>query len=270
MPGEAATDETRALMALLDYYRAIGVDCALDETPHDRFAERLAPPVVEESPPPQEPQRREAPSAPIRAPSAAPVFPQEAIRDAEAIAASARTLQELQEGLKGFEGGRASRARHFLFSSGQPASIMELDYAPGEAEESSGEAFSGPEARLLDAMLAAIGQSQNAYRAYFSPWRPAGGQQLTAHVAAALTPFARRHIELARPRAVLLLGDTAKIMLGVSDAPTKLYARRFELQLGEAKVVAIPAPGLAAMLKASSLKRQAWRALRALDEALRG
>jgi DNA polymerase len=262
-------DTEDALKALLDYYRALGVDCAVDEAPHDRFAELELTPVLDER---AELKLQEAPvpPPPRRAPSAAPVFPQEAIRDAEGIAAAARTLEELCEGLEAFEGGRASRARHFLFSSGRPGALMALDYAPGEAEESSGEAFSGPEARLLDAMLAAIGETRESfYRAYFSPWRPAGGQPLTPHVAAALTPFARRHIELARPKAVLLFGDTAKIMLGVSDAPMKLYARRFDLRLGETNVVAIPAPGLAAMLKTSSLKRQAWRALRAVKQALR-
>ncbi len=257
-----------ALTALLDYYRTLGVDCAVDETPHDRFAERAPTPVSEERADPKQ-EEAPAPLSPPRAP-ATPVFPQEAIRDAEGIAAAARTIEQLREGLEAFEGGRASRARHFLFSSGQPGSIMALDYAPGEAEESSGEAFSGPEARLLNAMLAAIGETRDSfYRAYFTPWRPAGGQPLTPHVAAALTPFARKHIELAKPRAVLLLGDTAKIILGVSDAPMKLYARRFELRFGEADVVAIPAPGLAAMLKTASLKRQAWRALRAVKEAVR-
>ena len=148
---------------------------------------------------------------------------------------------------------------------------MALDYAPGEVEESGGEPFSGDEARLLDAMMAAIKQSRNAvYYAYFSPWRPAGGQKLAPHVAAALAPFARRHIELAKPKALLLLGDSSKILLNSGDSASRLYARRFEMRLGEWSIAAVPAPGLGAMLKTATLKRVAWRALRLLAGELGG
>ncbi|QGM46982.1 uracil-DNA glycosylase family protein [Methylocystis heyeri] len=268
MPG-GALDETQALKALLEYYRAIGVDFALDESPHDRFAQaeyEIAAAEAPESspaPPPPGPVTREAPPRALNV--AAPLTPQAALEEAETIANAAATLEELREGLAGFEGGRASRARHFLFSSGSPAPLMALDYAPGEAEESGGEAFSGAEARLLDAMMAAIGRGRtSAYYAYFSPWRPAGGQPLAPHVTAALAPFALRHIALARPKAVLLLGDTARIVLGGAESPARLYARKFELQAGAETVVAVPAPGLAAMRKTPSLKRHAWRALRTL------
>jgi uracil-DNA glycosylase len=271
MPG-GALDETQALKALLEYYRAIGVDVALDESPHDRYAQAEYPVAAAEAPepspaPPPGPAMREAP--PRASNLAAPPTPQAALEEADRIAGGAQTLEELREGLFGFEAGRASRARHFLFSSGNPAPLMALDYAPGAAEESGGEAFSGAEARLLDAMVTSIGRGRtSAYYAYFSPWRPAGGQQLAPHVAAALAPFALRHIALARPKAVLLLGDTAKFVLGADESAARLYARRFELRAGGETVIGVPAPGLAAMLKTPSLKRHAWRALRTLAQIL--
>ena len=234
--------------------------------PRDRFADS-ARVVAEasaqtEAPPPTPQIRGEKPRA-----AAAPIFPEEAVHAAENIAASAKTLEELREGLAGFDGcGPLSKARHFLFSCGAPGGLMALDYTPGEAEERGGKPFSGDEARLLDAMMAAIFESrETAYYAYFSPWRPAGGQKLAPHVAAALAPFARRHIELARPKALLLLGDeTTKILLGSNDPAPKLYARRFDVQFGRESVAAFPAPGLAVMLRSHALKRPAWRALRAL------
>jgi DNA polymerase len=266
MIAEQTFDEAQALKTLLEYYRACGVDCAVEETPRDRFADsaRIAAKAPErvEAPPPNEPKARAE-----KARAAAPIFPDEAIRSAEDIAASARTLAELREALAAFDGcGPLSNAKHFLFSSGAPGGLMALDYAPGEAEERGGQPFSGDEARLLDAMMAAIGESQEtAYYGYFSPWRPAGGQKLAPHVAAALAPFARRHIELARPKALLLLGDeTTKILLATSEPAPRLYARRFDVQFGEESVAVFPAPGLAAMLRTNALKRTAWRALRAL------
>jgi uracil-DNA glycosylase len=269
-----ALNETQVLKALLEYYRALGVDVALDETPHDRYA-----PVEFAAPPPEEPSEAPPPpaapfshEAPLRSTNlAGPPTPQAALEEAERTARAAATLEQLREGLAGFEGGRVSRARHFLFSSGNPAPLMALDYAPGETEEKGGEAFSGAEARLLDAMMATIGRGRdNSYYAYFSPWRPAGGQPLAPHVGAALAPFALRHIALARPRAVLLLGDTAKFVLGSAESPARLYARKFELRAGAETAVAVPAPGLAAMLKTPSLKRHAWRALRTLAQILEG
>ncbi len=266
MIAEQTLDDAQALKSLLEYYRACGVDCAVEETPRDRFADSArvvakAPERVEAPPPPEPKARAE------KARAAAPIFPDEAVRAAESIAASARTLDELREALAGFDGcGPLSNAKHFLFSAGAPGGLMALDYAPGEAEERGGEPFSGEEARLLDAMMAAIGESrETAYYAYFSPWRPAGGQKLAPHVAAALAPFARRHIELARPKALLLLGDeTTKILLATNEPAPKVYARRFDVQFGGESVAVFPAPGLAAMLRTNALKRAAWRALRAI------
>lgn len=260
-------DERQALLALLDYYRALGVDCALDETPRDRYAESAREPAP--APPPPAPERLRPKPAAGRT-TAPPRAPQEAERAAKAIAAAARSLDELRQGLAAFDaGGSIAKARHFLFAAGVPVELMVLDYAPGETEERSGAPFSGPEARLLGAMLAAIGRSfESAYCAYFSPWRPPGGQRLTPHAAAALAPFARRHIELTRPKVVLLLGDTATSLAPPGGARGSLYAQRFDLRLEEASPVAISAPGLSAMLNIPALKSQAWRALRLAAEVL--
>ncbi|HYA79371.1 MAG TPA: uracil-DNA glycosylase family protein, partial [Methylocystis sp.] len=237
------SDEARELIALLDYYRALGVDCALDETPRDRYAESARAPVAAPASPP--PLRREP--APSRA-LAAPLAPQEAERAARELAAGAATLEDLREVLAHFDGGGAiARARHFLFAAGAPRDLMVLDYAPGEREESGGAPFSGAEARLLSAMLAAIGRNfESAYCAYFCPWRTPGGQKLTPHASAALAPFAKRHIELAQPKALLLLGETAKIILPESGTPANVYAQRFDLRFGGGDVIAVAAPGLSA------------------------
>src|SRR4051812_50134305 len=66
-----------ALESLLDFYAEAGVDCALDEAPHDRFAEAARP----------APAHRPAPPAPEagpgrRAPSPAPPSPARAARGA--------------------------------------------------------------------------------------------------------------------------------------------------------------------------------------------
>ncbi|MBY6241829.1 uracil-DNA glycosylase family protein [Methylosinus sp. Sm6] len=259
------------LAALLDWYVAVGVDIAVDETPHDRFAESAA------SPPPAAPSapRREplavAPT-PARRGAGAPVFPEEAAREAREAAAGAGDLETLRARLADFDGCAQLKAAaaHFLFSAGAPgAPLMTLDFAPGEEDERSGAAFAGKEARLLDNMLKAIGRDRSsAYLAYATPWRPPGARELNAGEAAALQPFLRRHVELAAPKILLLLGDyAARAALGATDV-AKLRGQWFDYDAGAARPRALLAPSLDGLLKTPALKRRAWRELRAVAAAL--
>jgi len=103
MIAEQTFDHAQALKALLEYYRACGVDCAVEETPRDRFADSARGPAKApervEAPPPPEPKARAE-----KARFAAQIFPDEAVRAAENIASSAKTLDELREALAAFEG----------------------------------------------------------------------------------------------------------------------------------------------------------------------
>ena len=268
MDVEADPDERRALLSLLAYYRALGVDCALDPLPHDRFVESKRPPA-----PPPELAR---PSAPVsRTIAAAPLAADEVTAEAQRIAAGARDLEALAHGLAGFDAlGMGRVARHFLFAEGDPSSrVMVMEVAPGEEEERSGAPFCGPEARLLEAILKSIGVARSeAYLAYFAPWRSAGGQAPAPHLAEALTPFARRHIALAKPKVLLLFGDFAWRVLGRDEAFGKMQGRRFDLRLEGAEMAAFVAPGLSSIVKSAALKRSCWKLLRPLAAApgLRG
>jgi uracil-DNA glycosylase len=264
------------LAALVDWYVSIGVDLAVDETPHDRFAESAAAPAraavsaaVPSSLPKSriEPQAREA-----RSLRSAPVFPDEAVRAAREAAAAARTIDELRERLAAFDGcALKATAGHFLFAAGTPgAPLMVLDFSPGEEEERGGEAFVGPEARLLDNMLRAIGRRDRSgvYLAYATPWRPPGARELNAAEVAALLPFLRRHVELAAPRALLVLGDfAARAALGSPDV-ARFRGAWFDYDFGGGTTRALLAPSLASLLKTPIMKRRAWRDLRAVAAAL--
>jgi len=254
-------DEALAWQALLAYYEALGVDCAIDATPHDRFEESAR------RPPPPTPIREPTPAPRVAAP--APFAANELVAAAERIAAGAQSLEALSRGLAEFEGlGAGRRARHFLFADGAAgAPLMVMETQPGEAEERSGASFCGPEARLLEAMLKAIGlKRSDAYLAYFAPWRAPGGQAPVPHVADALAPFARRHIALARPKALLLFGDFSKRLL----PEAALAGRRLDIRFDRAEVAVFVAPSLNRTLKSAALKRSAWKSLRAARACLAG
>lgn len=258
----------KALAALIDWYVESGVDLALDETPHDRYAESARAPA------PREPIVETRETAPQRERSAppTPAAPDEAARAAQRSAAAARDLDDLRARFEGFEHAPfRSMAQHFLLSAGTPgAPVMALDVAPGETEERSGEAFSGPHARLLDNMFAAIGHDRaRAYLAYLSPWRPPGDKTASALEAAILAPFARRHVELARPDILLLFGETpARVMLETSEPFSRLRGKWRDCRCGGHVTRAMVFSSLDAMLKSAALKPAAWRDLRAVAEAL--
>jgi DNA polymerase len=259
-----------SLAALVDWYVSVGVDLAVDDTPHDRFVESAAPPAPAPSPVATStrapvPEKR----APGRAPAA--ISTGEASREAQAAAAGAESLAELAVRLAAFDGcALKATAGHFIFAAGAAgAPLMALDFAPGEEEERSGTAFVGPEARLLDNMLKAIGRDRTSvYLAYATPWRPPGAREPNAGEVAVLHPFLRRHVALAAPKALLILGDyAARAALGSADV-AKLRGQWFDYDCGGAPVRALFMPALVGLLKTPIVKRRVWRDLRALAAVL--
>jgi uracil-DNA glycosylase family 4 len=263
-----------AYLALLDWYVESGVDIALDEAPHDRYAAFAAPPA------PVEIERREpplAPQAPATSPRARPLAPaiaapDDAARAAQEAAAGAGDLADLAVRLAEFPHAPfRDMAQHFLLSTGAAgARLMAFDASPGATEESTGEAFSGLHAKLLDNMLAAIGHNRtNAYLAYVAPWRPPGDRPLTPQEAAIFAPFARRHVELARPDVLLLFGEApARVMLTTNETLAKMRGKPFDVRGGAHSARAFVFSSLDSMLKSPAMKPAAWRDLRAAAEAL--
>ncbi len=270
-------ENANALMALLDWYVQSGVDLALDEAPHDRYADSaraVAASLTEPAesmamlrtlPQPTAAERPRRAAAPIAA-------PEEAIRAAEQEASGARDLDELAARLADFPHAPfRDMAQHFLFGAGAPsARIVAFDAAPGVAEETSGEAFSGLSAKLLDNMLAAIGfDRSSASLAYVSPWRPPGDKPLSPHEAAIFAPFARRRVELARPEVLLLFGEApARVMLATKEPAGRLRGKIHDARCGAHVARALVFSSLEAMLKSAALKPAAWRDLRRVAETL--
>ncbi|MBM3562845.1 MAG: uracil-DNA glycosylase [Alphaproteobacteria bacterium] len=269
-------ENANALMALLDWYVESGVDLALDDAPHDRYADSAragVAPAAELAEPAARPVPPQTPIAERPRAAAAPIAaPDEAIRAAEQAAAGARDLDDLAARLADFPHAPfRAMAQHFLFGAGAvSAQLIAFDAAPGATEEASGESFSGPSAKLLDNMLAAIGLDRSmASLAYVSPWRPPGDRALTPHEAAIFAPFARRRVELVRPEVLLLFGETpTRIMLATNEPVGKLRGKIHEARCGAHVARAFVFSSLEAMLKSSALKPAAWRDLRRAAEAL--
>ncbi len=245
-----------------------GVDLAIDETPHDRFA---APPAPR---PAAAPARSLAPAGrPAARIQPAAAAPDEARRSAGALAASARDLDELRALLEKFDGcALKATATQLVFADGAPnARVMLVGEAPGADEDRIGRPFVGRAGQLLDRMLASIGLDRGkVYIANVVPWRPPGNRAPTLQETAICLPFIRRQIELVAPKLLVCLGgSSASTLLGLKEGITRTRGQWFDYSLDGAVIKALPMLHPAYLLRQPAQKRAAWRDLRTLARAIK-
>ncbi len=283
----------RAAIDILQWYVAMGVDIAVDETPHDRFAEGPG----EEAPPAADPRpalnrSNDADSGaptPIKrglttpAPtfSANPANPanaalatEQAAAAARTLAQSAKTIEELKAALEEFDGcGLKRTASQTVFADGNPqARIMFVGEAPGADEDRRGMPFVGPAGVILDRMLAAIGlDRQNAYITNVVPWRPPGNRTPSSQEIAICLPFLQRHIALVNPDIIVCLGAVpVQTLLGIKEGVTRVRGRWFDLEIENGRKVPTLAtlhPGF--LLHSPGQKKLVWKDLRELAKKLK-
>jgi len=258
------TDQRAAARALLAWYLDAGVDEAVGDRPVDRFANTARQPVA----------LRPQPAARMLA-AAAPPGPDGLIGAARSAASGAETLEQLRDALQAFDGcGLKVTATSTVFADGiAGAPVMIVGEAPGADEDRAGKPFVGVSGQLLDRMLATIGldRRRNVYISNVLPWRPPGNRNPTEGEMAACLPFIRRHIELAAPRVLVLVGGTsAKTLLDRSEGITRLRGRWFDWP-GPAGSPAIPTLATyhpAYLLRSPGQKASAWKDLLALSRRL--
>lgn len=218
------------------------------------------------TPLPPRPAIRPAAPPPRPAPASTPLVAQ----DAKALAASCRTIAELEQAVRVYDGcGLKKTATNTVFADGNPeARLMFVGEAPGADEDRQGKPFVGLSGKLLDRMLQAIGYDRtSAYITNILFWRPPGNRQPTPQEIQQCLPFVVRHIELVRPDVLVLLGGpSAKTILNQTEGILRLRGRWFEYRTDENLPVipAIPTLHPAYLLRSPGQKREAWRDFLAL------
>ena len=276
-------------VALLKLYIEWGADEAIEPTPQSRLG-ATAEPAFAAVPIPV--RRAAAPSpglAEAPTPKAQPASPridlrklgpldQTAIENARDAARNAASLDDLQSALGRFDGiSLRKTATNLVFADGNPAAeVMLVGEAPGADEDRQGKPFVGVSGQLLDRMMAAIGLDRSAfYITNVCFWRPPGNRKPTEAELAAQQPFVLRHIELVKPRVLVLVGgSSAQMLLGTNEGITRLRGRWFDYRSDglEQPIPALPLFHPAYLLRQPELKREAWRDLLKLKgriEALR-
>ena len=246
-------------LATLAWLIEAGADEAIAEMPVNRLNAKAALP---------------SPAAPVSIAPGAVTAPSAAsggdpIGDAQAAAAAANTLVELKAAMEAFEGSALKRgATNTVFADGTPAGrVMFIGEAPGRDEDRIGKPFVGRAGQLLDKMLASIDldRTRNCYITNVINWRPPDNRDPSPEEAAICLPFLRRHIELANPGVIVLLGAVAaRHVMGITEGIMKTRGRWLEYRVGSAMVPVMPTLHPAYLLRQPAHKKLAWRDLQAL------
>ena len=245
---------------LLAFYVEAGVDEAIGPDPIDRFA-ALPPPAA-------------APNSPVSRPVAAaantvPASVQVPLAQTSSqLAQACSTLAELRQALESFDGLPMRKAAlHTVFADGNPqAPVMFIGEAPGQEEDMQGLPFVGKSGKLLDRMLESIGlnRADGAYITNVVPWRPLDNRSPSLDEVAVCRPFLMRHIQLADPKLLVLLGGVpASAVLETSTGITRLRGAWQNLTVaeGSAPIPAMPTFHPSYLLRTPAGKRLAWRDL---------
>ena len=249
-------------LAALAWQVEMGADACIADAPIDRFAAAEAAKVAAKAPPPFE-----APPPPVET-------GMDWAAEAARLAGAADSLDALDAAIRGFEGCELKKgARNTVVSDGQPgARVMIIGEAPGRDEDRLGKPFVGQAGQLLDRMFAAIDLARTAddpmkalYITNVVYWRPPQNRAPTRDEMAMLRPFALRHIELAKPEFLVLMGNTACGTL--LENPPGITKLRGNWQV-VAGLPALPMMHPAALLRNSAQKRGSWEDLLALKGRL--
>lgn len=251
--------DAETALALLQWQAELGADEPCLDAPLDRYDQPAPAPAP-------------GPAAPAPRP---PDTALDLAAQAEAMAAAATSLAELAAAQEAFDGIELKKgARNFCFADGNPsARVMIIGEAPGEEEDNQGRPFVGRAGQLLDRMFAAIGLSREAvdaeralYITNVLTWRPPGNRRPEPAEIAVMLPFLRRHVELAQPEVVVLMGNTPCMAALNRQGILKLrgtWTEAFGLP-------ALPMTHPSYLLRTPAAKREAWADLLSLAARLDG
>jgi DNA polymerase len=268
------------LAALLRWYVDSGVDETIGEETVDRFAAPPPPPAAAAATPvaavpaaTRAPTPTRAPPVPQRAP--VPLESPQLVEDARALAEGCNSLAELEAAIRGFEGCALKRtAKNTVFADGTPgAPVMIVGEAPGADEDRLGKPFVGVSGQLMDLMMGSIGLSRDGgfYITNILFWRPPGNRTPTTTEQGMCLAFTRRHIELVRPKVLVLTGGVSvKAVLDTAEGITRLRGKWTTYTLADGtQIPTMPTFHPAYLLRTPASKRQSWQDLLAIDKKLK-
>ena len=240
-----------AARAALEWQVEMGVTEAISDVPVNRFEQVAPPPKAGVVP------AAAAPSVPV---SEASAF--DPVSEAETAARGASDLDALRSAMAAFPHCELQKgARNLVFCDGVPgARVMIVGEAPGRDEDRIGKPFVGRAGQLLDKMLAAIdlGRDREKHQAVYItnvlPYRPPQNRDPKPDEMAMMMPFLKRHIALAQPQVLVVMGNISCQALLGKRGITRLRGTWTEAE----GLPALPMFHPAYLLRNPTAKREAW------------
>ena len=263
------------IIDMLRQHVEAGCTDMLAEAPVNQFAApEIKPELTSDSAPPRD-NSHVQPAAPVTTPLAIPQVPPETCIDTHDLAASADSLDDLRTTIDNFDGCALKKtAKNTVFCDGVAgAKIMLIGEAPGQDEDRQGKPFVGRSGQLLDTMLAAIGitRAENLYISNVVPWRPPGNRSPSIEEIVTCKPFIARHIALAKPDILLLVGNISnKTLLDTQTGITKLRGQWQSYEANGLNIPALPLLHPAYVLRRPETKADMWADLCLLQKRLAG
>ena len=182
-------------------------------------------------------------------------------------------LEKLSSSLKNIKNCELKKsANNLVFADGNPdAKIMIIGEGPGSNEDKEGFPFVGRAGQLLDKMLLAINLSRkNVYITNVVNYRPPENRKPTDKEVAKYLPFLKSHIEIIKPKIILLLGSTAmNAILKNADVISKMRGKWIEIEINKFKIFSIVSFHPAYLLRQPDQKKFSWIDLKMIREKLK-
>jgi DNA polymerase len=249
--------------ALLEWQVELGADEAIGDLPLNRFelAEAAPKPSAKPAPTPAATPKPAAAEADV-------------VAEARQMAVAAGDLHALKAAMAAYPHCELQRgARNLVFSDGVPgARVMIIGEAPGRDEDIQGKPFVGRAGQLLDKMFDAIGMGRDGdgdnalYITNILPWRPPQNRDPSPEEMAMMLPFVKRHVELAAPEVLVLMGNISCLGILGRKGITRMRGHWTE---GLGKPV-LPMFHPAYLLRNPIMKRETWADLLSLQARLGG
>ena len=152
-------------------------------------------------------------------------------------------------------------AKNIVFGDGNINSqIMILGEGPGANEDAIGKPFVGRAGKLLDKMLLAINlDRKKVYITNVVNYRPPENRKPTDIEIKRYLPYLLSHIEIIKPKILLLLGSTSlNALIGNEEVISKARGKWFQKDIGDVKISIIASFHPAFLMRQPEQKKLAW------------
>lgn len=183
-----------------------------------------------------------------------------AINEAQKLALSANGISELANQIKLFTLNPLSKfATNTITGTGvENPKLLVITDTPNSDEDRTGTPLTGATGELLVKILSAMECSiqTNTYTFPISFLRPAGGRTPTNEELNISAPFAKRFIELLKPKLIILMGSIpVQVLLNKTDTITSICGQIFDYN----GIPTMPIFSLPFLLNNKEAKRKIWQ-----------